>query len=309
MNITQVRYAMAVSEFRNFSRAAEHLYITQPALSLQIAGLEKELGFLLFRRTPKGVELTEEGEVFVRKAQPVLAAWGHLVRSMELCRSSPAGSLRIGLGARVYSNRLFEPIVKFFDEHPEISVTFVTEISGSILEELKSGRLDVALDRLPPEKLIPERQLYYAEDLIRERQCVLMSPSAPESSRREIPFQELNGCAVATGPENSMEDLTIRQDCGDYGVTIGRTYRCDSVSALMSLIRAGRGVALGPPSFRDYYRLAAVPMLPEVYVSLCFICLRENVGDPKLTLLRRFLEELCLTGEKKTGNSGEGDML
>ena len=71
MTLTQVLYALAVARYLNFSRAADSLFVSQPALSLQIKNLEKELGYDLFVRTPHGILLTELGEQFCRDARAV----------------------------------------------------------------------------------------------------------------------------------------------------------------------------------------------------------------------------------------------
>ena len=72
MELTQLRYVLQLASTSNFSKAADRLYITQPALSQQINVLEEELGLKLFRRTTRKVTLTETGEEFVRGAREVL---------------------------------------------------------------------------------------------------------------------------------------------------------------------------------------------------------------------------------------------
>ena len=71
MNMSQVQYALTVARYKNFSKAAESLFLSQPALSLQIKKLEQELGFALFSRKAQGVTITPEGEKFFEDAQAV----------------------------------------------------------------------------------------------------------------------------------------------------------------------------------------------------------------------------------------------
>ena len=292
MNITQVRYALAVAKYQSFSQAASHLYITQPALSLQIRKLEQELGMALFTRTPQGVFLTDAGTAFCKDAKPVIAAWERLQRNMA-ARKRHAGMLRIGLGPRVYSNNLFDAVADFFNTHTETEVTFVTDSMNNILDDLAENRLDLVLDRMPPENLIDNRSLFYTKDLIRERHCVLLSWDDPRSRFQELAFEAMNGESVITGPENSMEDRIMKRDAAYYGVTTNRTYRCNSVSTSMSLVRSGKGYALGPVSDGRHYDVAAVPMIPEVYISLSFICLKQRAQEPIFVLFRDYLTEIC----------------
>lgn len=292
MNITQVQYVLAVAKYHNFSRAASYLYVTQPALSLQIRKLEQELGTPLFNRTPQGVFPTDAGVAFCKDAKPVIAAWEKLQRNMA-SRRKQAGTLRIGLGARVYSNDLFDAIADYFNAQTETEVTFVSDTTNNVLDELAENRLDLVLDRMPPDSLIENRGLFYAKDLIRERHCVLLSRQDPRSRFRELAFQTLNGESVITGPEGSMDDQIMKQDAAYYGVTTNRAYRCNSVATVMSLVRSGKGYALGPVSYGRHYDVAAVPMVPEVYISLSFICLKQRAKEPQFQQFLDFLTGLC----------------
>ena len=80
MELRQLRYAAALAKTKNFSRAAESLYITQQTLSQQIRRLEEELGFPLFTRSTRSVSLTEKGAALLRRAEEVLSACDALER-------------------------------------------------------------------------------------------------------------------------------------------------------------------------------------------------------------------------------------
>jgi DNA-binding transcriptional LysR family regulator len=288
MNMTQIRYALAVAEQRSFSRAADKLFISQPALSLQIHKLEQELNFPLFDRTPQGVFPTPEGRTFCEEAAAVLAPWEQFQRKYDAKRPAP-GRLRIGVGSRAFSNHIFELIVEYFGAHPEAEVTFLTDIGDNFLSALSEGRLDLAVSRLPPAQYIQELERFSITPLLRERQCVLLSPDDPLSAQEGVRFQELQGRAFVTGPENSMDEKIMRRCCRDYGVTLSNTFRSDNIETVMSLIRSGKGIALGPPSFIDYYHVAAVPLLPETEIELDLFCLKKSEQDPGYQGLRNYL--------------------
>lgn len=293
MTITQVLYALEVARCRNFSRAADNLFVSQPALSLQIKNLETELGYNLFSRTPKGIFLTELGQHFCKDAQVMADSWNDFQR--RVCTQTQTGCrrLRVGMGSRVYSNRLFEDVVRFFEAHPDIEVTFLTEAGQDWVSALKEGTLDLAIDRLPPEPLLPDQRGFTAYDLIPERQCILMSKTDPRSSWETMTFQDLQGSTIITGLENSMEDRTLKQECRDFGVTLNRIYRSDGIETNMNLVRGGKGYVIGPWSFAEYYGVAAVPLEPEINVWLKFICLQKNAGRPEISALRRHLAKVC----------------
>lgn len=111
MNTTQLECFMTVSNFLNFSRAAEHLRITQPAVSHQISTLEDELGVKLFHRTSKSVRLTQEGYLFTQYADEILKLTGlSLARMKQSQHELPA---RLGIGCRNTAElRLLQPALE-----------------------------------------------------------------------------------------------------------------------------------------------------------------------------------------------------
>ncbi|MBQ7778195.1 MAG: LysR family transcriptional regulator [Oscillibacter sp.] len=293
MNITQVRYVLAVAEHGSMSRAAESLFLSQPALSLQIKKLEDELGFPLFFRTAQGVTLTEEGKAFCGSAREVTKRWQALEETVEKLGRKHRERLCLRLGPRVFTNQLFPDIVAFFDGHPELEPTFIVVDDGNFLEDLAAGAIDVALTYLPPAELIPDARRFSCWPLIRERQCILVGDSDPLAGQAQAAFDQLGSRTLITTPENSMESQVTLWTLQQHGVTPGRLYRLDVTDTVMDLVRAGKGVALGPLSAAKYYGLRAVPLDPPMEESLSFICLRESQNRPALRQLRRYLQDIC----------------
>lgn len=293
MNIVQIQYALTVARYKNFSKAAESLFLSQPALSLQIKKLEQELGFPLFLRRAQGVSITPEGEAFLRDAIDVENAWNKLQQNAARCRGQARGHLRIAVSTRIYSNGLFDNIVAFFDSHPEIEATFLTEAGADFLTALQDGALDIALDRLPPGPLLPDFRKFFSCELISEEQCVLVSPSSPYASYHTLSYSDLQGCTFITGLENSMEDRSLRQICREYGISLGKLYRSDGINTVMDLVRSGKGITVGPRSFASYFGVCAIPLEPSTCMSLNFICLRDRAASPEITLFKNHLIKAC----------------
>ncbi len=293
MNFTQVQYVVAVKTYRSFSSAAESLFISQPALSKQIRSLEVELGYDLFLRSSRGITLTKEGEIFCRYAQEAIDSWKRFQKQVCYKSNGKYRYLRIGLGSRVYSNGLFEDVVRFFEKHPEFEVTFVTEAGQDFIAGLTAGTLDIALDRYPPQAISSNKSSIVSYDMIRERQCILMARDDPMHTLPSISFADLQGCVMMTGLENSIEDRTLKDICQRYGFSLKRVYRSDSIDTIMRLVRSGQGVVLGPQSFAKYYDVAAVPLLPERYVYLKFICMKEKAVRDDIQIFRNYMLDIC----------------
>ncbi len=293
MTMQQVQYVLEVARTGSVSRAAEGLYLSQSALSQQLRRLEAELGYPLFLRTAHGLQLTPEGARFCALAGPAAAQWAQLCDTVNRDRAARKPRLRLGIGSRVYSNHLFEQIVAFFEANPQVEVTFVTEAGLDPLEALRKGELDLALDRLPESEAPEPNSRFFSCPLVRERQCVLLQPGDPRADLAHMDFRALQGCAWVTGLEDSAEDRILREACRRYQIRVGRIYRSDGISTSMRLVRDGRGVALGPASFADYFQVAAVPLEPEQWVWLRFLCLKSSLKRPEIRQLRDYLLELC----------------
>lgn len=303
MNMNQIQYALAVARYKNFSKAAERLFLSQPALSLQIKKLEQELGFSLFTRKAQGVAITPEGEQFFQDARTVETAWNQMLQNVSAARAKNRRHLRIAVSTRIYSNGLFDDIVDFFDHHPEIEATFVTEAGADTLSALQNGTLDIALDRLPPTQLLPDSKNFFSCELISEQQCFLVSPDSRMSAVNSLSFSNLEGTSFITGLENSMEDRSLKQFCRDYGISLGKLYRSDGITTVMDLVRSGKGITLGPLSFASHFGVRAIPLEPVTYVSLNFICLKERASTPEIALFKKHLLQACSRFGRAAGPS------
>lgn len=295
MTITQVSYILEVASCRSISRAADRLYISQSALSQQIARIERELGYALFIRSLHGFELTAAGKRFCEEGRPILDGWNAFLRVVQTKNPSTRQQLRIGMGSRVYSNGLFPEILSFFDAKPEIEVSFVTEAGSDFLAPLSQQNIDLALDILPSEDYLTDKKEFFSCPLIREPQCVLMAKSDPLAEKEYISLRELQGATMISGLEHSVEARQLNELCRDNGITLNRIYRSDGISTIMNMVRAGRGIVLGPKSFAAYYQVAAVPLRPKSEAALHFICLQKATRVRVIREFHSFLLSICQT--------------
>jgi len=163
-------------------------------------------------------------------------------------------SLLQGITTTVGGNCGFSPldVIRFFDDHSDLEVTFVTEAGRDFVTGLKDGSVDLAIDRLPTEDFAAHQNSFYTCSLVKEKQCVLMSNDDPRAERESISFRELQGATMISGLENSSEDRILKETCRKYGLTLSRVFRSDGIETNMNLVRSGKGVALGPKSFSDF---------------------------------------------------------
>jgi DNA-binding transcriptional LysR family regulator len=295
MTVIQLKYVLAVEKCLNFSKAAETLYISQPALSAQIKALETELKLTLFVRSPQGVRLTEEGKNFCREAALLVSAWDDFEKKFGTDQKGGIVQVRVGVGFRALSTGVFDEVVNFYDnqENTEVFFTFM-EIDGNSLEYLQQGKIDLAIDRLPPSPIRQTIDLNYFTlvELMRERQCAVVSPNSPLINRAAVQFNDLRGCRLITGLKGSSDDLAMQKVGQDHDLLAENIYRTNSLNVMMELIRKGEGITIGPESLSSYFSVATVPIVPEKYVPLYLMCLKQRANTPTFGALRDYLSSL-----------------
>lgn len=145
MNLRQLSYFVRIVELRNMTRAAESLYVAQPALSQQISLLEEDVGVQLFVRHPRGVEPTEKGEILYRQAQAILreVEATRVLLSREEARI--AGSVSVGMSSST-ARMLALPLIRSVRaHHPSVDLEIVSVPSADLTLMVEQGRLDISL--------------------------------------------------------------------------------------------------------------------------------------------------------------------
>jgi DNA-binding transcriptional LysR family regulator len=142
MELRHLRYFIAIAEERSFTAAAERLWIAQPGLSTQMRRLEAELGVQLFERHPRGVELTQAGEVFFERARVAVSAADVALATGRDFEAGVIGRLRLGLAAEARWPFTSELLVRFGRQNPGVELTVVEAYGGTLWRDLRAGRLD-----------------------------------------------------------------------------------------------------------------------------------------------------------------------
>lgn len=148
MELRQLKYFVKSAEYLNFSEAAKHLYITQSTLSQQIKQLEFELGFSLFYRNSRCIELTEAGEEFLPFAKRTIQDAEDGVQRLYDLRHVKAGTLRVGVTYSL-NTVLTEGVLEFMKRFPDIKLEICYKTVNELLELLRNNKLDFILSYKP----------------------------------------------------------------------------------------------------------------------------------------------------------------
>src|SRR3954464_10595078 len=149
MELRRIRYFVAVAEELHFRRAAERLHLAQPALSQQVRKLEQELGVDLFHRTKRGVALTGAGSLFLDEARRLLRHADEAARMARNVRSGVSGRLRLGHVIDTIPPVVPRAITAFAAKNPGIEIVPEPMQARRAVEDVRVGRLDLAVVGLP----------------------------------------------------------------------------------------------------------------------------------------------------------------
>lgn len=142
MDLHQLRTFVAVARERSITRASEQLHLSQPAVSAQIKALEDELGLLLFERTPRGMNLTSEGERILAKSERALAAQQDLMAEATRIKGQVGGKLQLGVGGSSNKEAIGYLITLLAERYPGVEVALKHGSSQEVLAGLRNGSMD-----------------------------------------------------------------------------------------------------------------------------------------------------------------------
>jgi len=289
MELRHLRYFIAVAEHKSVRLASERIFISQPAVSRQIQDLEKELGFSLFERLPRGLKLTPAGVFFLEAAQRVLAELDGAAHRAKRIANGLQGHLRLGFVENAGWDGLMPAALRQFQrEVPDASIELIARNTPEQLRNIEGGVLDGGF-------------IYAYESLITECEIlplvahgvVLAVPVSWQMSGQPVELRQMADKPFVIFPRRvypAYYDCLIGA-CQKLGVTLRIVQEERTESAILALVCSGVGAAIvnsanrgRPPALARFIEFSdlSVPM------PLSFAFDRANTNP----LLERFVQTL-----------------
>lgn len=240
-SLRQLEYVVAVARERNFQRAADSCFVTQPGLSAQIAALEDLLGTRLFERSRRGVLLTQAGEVAVAAATRVLAQSHDLVEAVKAVSAPLTGTLRLGVIPTIAPYLLPKVLPSLRRNYPELRFWLREAQTSVCLDQLRSGELDLVLLALEVEldgfEVLP---------LLDDNFLVAMAANDALAKKRVIDDADLNGREVLLLEDGHCLRQQAMSVCSRLGATEQGDFRAGGLATLLEMVAGGAGLTLLP---------------------------------------------------------------
>lgn len=243
MTITQLKYVLAIAEHKNFTKAAEKCFVTQPTLSTQIQKLEDQLDITIFDRGKKPIELTEVGKKIVSQARNIVNEADRIQDIVDQQKGFIGGEFKLGIIPTIMPTLLPMFLKNFIKKYPKVKLKIEELTTEEIIARINDGHLDAAIAATPLEnESIKERALYYEP-------FVAYVPNGHRlSEKKQIEVNDLE-----------MDDMLLLEDghCFRDGViNLCKTFKdhlddqfqleSGSIETLIKLSNEGLGMTLLP---------------------------------------------------------------
>ncbi|WP_299467764.1 LysR family transcriptional regulator [uncultured Gimesia sp.] len=244
MEVDQLRYFLRVAERGNFTRAAEELMISQPALSRSIQKLEDELGQPVFERKTRSLALTEAGKLLQSRAQQILS----LIEDTkaEISDDGQSGQIRVGAIPTIAPYFLPGLLRQFSTEFPKATIIVQEDTTDKLLHRCTQGEIDLAILALP----VPARYLE-VEELFQEELLLVLPLEHPLLNKPQIRLNDIKSYPFVLLDEAHCLSDNIVSFCHHrsfHPVAVERTSQLTMVQELVSL---SHGISMIPQMARD----------------------------------------------------------
>ena len=258
MDLDRLRGFVETAREKSFTRAAEKLFLTQPAVSLQVKALEDELGEDLFERRGKQILLTEAGRLLFARAETILEMAEQIPQDIAALGELRTGRLSIGTSDTNCAYVLPPAVKAFRQAYPGIEIRLTDRMSPEVVRLVLEGAVDFGLATLPvTEPRVKTRPFFIRDDV------AICSPTHPLAPTETVDLHSLSDCAMLMLERGSTSRGLMDRMFAEVGLQPHVTMELGSIEVIKRFVEIGLGVAI----------------VPEVAV-------RDEVTSGRLTALR-----------------------
>jgi len=241
MEITQLRYFVAVAELLSFTKAAERCHVSQPSLSQQIQKLEQELGLQLVDRLGRRVKLTDAGETFYERAATIIDAVDDAKSCVQRGDDWQKGAISVGAIHTIAPYLLPEVVTRLTQRFPQAQVTVAEQLTEELIANCLAGELDVGIVALP----IPEPRVK-AERLFTDRLVAALPSGNALVKQKRIVLDDLTREPFVLLDDMHCLGRQTLQLCADRNCAPAVSCRTAQLLTVQEFVALGQGVSLVP---------------------------------------------------------------
>ena len=241
MDLQQLRGFFEVAREGSFTRAANKLFVTQPAISQQVKALEEEIGDRLIERTRKVLRLTPAGEILFRRARSVFGDLDEAIDEIDALRNVMRGTVTIGTSDTNCMYVLPQVLDRFRNAYPKVEVVVLNKTSTEVNELVLDDAVDFGLVTLPA----GHRDLG-VEPLFTRRDAVICRPDHPLACRQSVSLKTIAAHPILALEHGSMTRSVMEEAFEQAGQEMHVTMNLGSVEVIKRFVEIGFGIAMVP---------------------------------------------------------------
>jgi len=234
-----------VGKYSNITRAAEALFISQPAVTMSIKKLEELLNITLFVRNKRGVTLTTEGKVLYEYVASAIENIKIGENRLSSLKALETGNIRIGIGSTLTKHFLVKYLEKFHKEYPKITINIDTSMTSEILKKLNDGKIDVAIIANDTDNF-KDFKVNFSKDLNYSFVC---NKNFPDLINNKLSLSDINSYPLLLQHPDSNSRKILNTLAEKNGVKLSSDMELPSHSLVIEFSRIGLGVGFTAEEF------------------------------------------------------------
>lgn len=236
LELYKVFYFVALE--KNLTKAAQRLFISQPAITQSIKKLEDQIGYSLFYRTKHGMNLTEAGTVLYDYLKVHIECVIEAKQKIKEVIEEKNNIIRIGAGNTLFKNNVIEPLKKFKQKYPNIIIEVLDGSTKELFQQLENNLLDVLLINMPT----MYDTTYQIQTIEKVQDAFIASKDLKEYQNRCFSFQELNELPLVLQKSSSSSKRFLEKLCKKYNTELNPSYELLTYSLVLDFVKAGLAV-------------------------------------------------------------------
>ncbi|KDE40920.1 Transcriptional regulator, LysR family [Nitrincola lacisaponensis] len=283
MDYALIKAFVTIAQTGSLTRAAERLCMTQPALSLQLKKLQDSLGLVLFKRTPRGMQLTDEGRRLLASAEQALESATAFQSAAAGLKGMVHGELKIGTIVDPEFLRLGPFLQAMASHHPGLTYELRHGISGAVLREVESGALDVAFTLGFPG--LTDMQARFSVLALTDFHYRVIAPPGWKSQVKGKDWQALCALPWIATPVESVHHRLLQRVFTELSLEPNVVAKVDVESSMMDLVHSGVALALARDSLAlqaSHEQGIVIADQVSLEASLGLVCRKDRISEPPI---------------------------
>jgi len=273
-NLELYRVFYTVAKYKHMTRASEELHISQPAISQSIKKLENELGGVLFLRSNKGMELTEEGKMFYEYVKGALELINNAENEFTSFKNLSKGEIKIGISTTLTKLVLMDTLKSFHHDYPNININITNDLTSNLINDLKLGKLDFVIFN---ESNIKENNLKL-EKIKELKQGFIYNPEFYSDNIKD--FNDLNNVSLILQNEQSNSRKLLDYIALNKNVKLVPKMEVVSQELIIDFVNIGLGIGFSIIDLakRNYNNLKELSINKEIPNINIYLAINKSIS-------------------------------